>query len=101
MKQKDLTKTDLAILRELVLGELSSLTELPAYDKLESCYHEEYSELRQLAERLGAKIGKFQKQLKASAKQAAEAQAADKAYAEEMIRAYEHGLPWPPARLKR
>jgi septal ring factor EnvC (AmiA/AmiB activator) len=80
------TKTELATLRELVLGDLCALAELPAYDKLESFYQEEYADLRQLAERLGAKLGKFPRQLKASAKQAAEARAADKAHKDDLTR---------------
>ena len=46
-------------LREYVLGDLESLTELPAYDKIEKCFQDEYAEARQLAERLCAKVGKL------------------------------------------
>jgi hypothetical protein len=67
------TETQLGRLRTLALDDLRSLTELPAYDKLEACYQKEYVEVRQLAERLGVKLGKLPKQLRASAKQAAEA----------------------------
>jgi hypothetical protein len=74
------------LLRELVHGSMESLTQLPAYDKLESCYQEEYAELRQLAEQLGAKVGRLPKQLKATAKEAAEARAAHEAHMEDLRR---------------
>jgi hypothetical protein len=86
MTNQDLTKTDLAILRTLVKGDLQSMLELPAYDRRESCYQEEYLQILGCAERLGVKLGKLPKQLKASAKQAAEARAKDEAYRADLKR---------------
>ena len=89
------SKPQLDRLREHVLGDLESMTELPAYDKREKCYRDEYTEARQLAEYLGADLGNLPKRLTATAKQAAERRAADKAHMADLIRAHEKGLPFP------
>ena len=82
-----ITKPQLDTLRELVLGGLQALNEIPSWEKAD--YNEEYVELRQLAERLGAKLGRLPKQLRASAKRAAEDLAADKAHTADLKRAFE------------
>lgn len=63
------SKPQLDRLREYVLDDLRSLTELSAEDKNESLYQNDYAEARQLAEYLGASLGKLPNQLKATAKQ--------------------------------
>jgi hypothetical protein len=85
-----LSPRETKLLRTLVQGELESLTELPAYCRLEKCYQSEFANARQLAERLGAGVSRFPKQLKASAKEAADARAKDEAYKAELLRT---GLP--------
>jgi hypothetical protein len=68
MKILKLSPTREKLLRELVVGDLWALLELSASYKQESHYQKEYSELYALAKDLGAKLGRFPKQLRASAK---------------------------------
>jgi len=77
-------------LRTLVQGDLESLTELRDYEKLEKCYQCEYAAAREVAELLGAKLGNLPEKLTATAAQAAEALAEDKAEIAELERT---GLP--------
>jgi hypothetical protein len=67
MKILKLSPTREKLLRELVVGDLNSLLELPASEKLGRYFQKEYAELYALAKDLGAKLGKFPKQLRATA----------------------------------
>ena len=81
------SKPQLNRLREYVLDDLVSLTELPAYEKLEKSYQDEYLEVHQLAEFLGAITAELPKRLRATKKQAAERLARDQARLEKILAA--------------
>jgi hypothetical protein len=44
----ELTPREVKYICTLIKGDLESLTDIPAYDRLEKCYQDEYSEARQL-----------------------------------------------------
>jgi hypothetical protein len=81
-----LDNKDREILRELVLGDLVALNELPAYEKREAYYQERYARQRRLAEIMQANLGQLPRELEATAKQAAESLAAEKAHRADLKR---------------